>query len=71
MSKTLSHTLFLASTVLPGCGPRGSTVTGPTERTVMDERAELAEGKKANSEVLRMSMSNFCIRSIHSKPMCR
>ncbi|MBL8387328.1 MAG: M48 family metalloprotease [Hydrogenophaga sp.] len=40
--------------VLSGCGTTVvNPVTGQAERTVMDERAELAEGKKAHAEVLK------------------
>jgi predicted Zn-dependent protease len=42
----------LALSVLAGCGTHVvNPVTGKTERTVMDERAELAEGKKAHEQV--------------------
>ena len=40
--------------VLAGCGtPVRNPVTGETERTVMDERAEVAEGAKAHEEILK------------------
>ena len=40
--------------VAAGCGTEvKNPVTGRTERSVMDERAELAEGRKAHDEVLK------------------
>ena len=46
---TLAGVLMLA-----GCGtPVRNPVTGQTERTVMDERAEIAEGTKAHQEILK------------------
>jgi predicted Zn-dependent protease len=40
--------------VVSACGTRTQNpVTGQTERTVMDERAELAEGAKAHEQVLK------------------
>ncbi|MFO1222251.1 MAG: M48 family metalloprotease [Burkholderiaceae bacterium] len=45
--------LLLAASVLAACGTQVvNPVTGKTERTVMDERAEIAEGAKAHKEVL-------------------
>lgn len=45
-------TLVLA--LLAGCGTQMvNPVTGKAERSVMDERSELAEGKKAHAEVLK------------------
>lgn len=42
----------LALSVLAGCGTNVvNPVTGETERSVMDERTELAEGKKAHEQV--------------------
>jgi predicted Zn-dependent protease len=44
--------MALALLVLAGCGTNVvNPVTGQTERTVMDERTELAEGKKAHEQV--------------------
>ncbi|MGH8726603.1 MAG: M48 family metalloprotease [Burkholderiales bacterium] len=43
----------LATTaLLPGCATVENPVTGKVERTVMDERSEIAEGKKAHPQVL-------------------
>lgn len=54
MSIRLASALLLAATLLAGCGTTVvNPVTGQAERTVMDERAELAEGKKAHDEVLK------------------
>jgi predicted Zn-dependent protease len=47
-------TLALAVTVLSSCGTATvNPVTGQKERTVMDERAEIAEGAKSHQEVLK------------------
>jgi predicted Zn-dependent protease len=44
----------LALALLSGCGTQMvNPVTGKAERSVMDERSELAEGKKAHAEVLK------------------
>ena len=44
--------IALAMSVLAGCGTNVvNPVTGQVERTAMDERAELAEGKKAHEQV--------------------
>jgi predicted Zn-dependent protease len=49
---TLSALLLAAA--LAACGtPVVNPVTGKTERTVMDERAEIAEGKKAHEAVMQ------------------
>lgn len=46
--------LALCTALLGGCGTQVvNPVTGQAERTVMDERAELAEGKKAHESVLK------------------
>lgn len=46
--------LCLSAVLLAACGtPVVNPVTGRTERTVMDERAELAEGRKAHEGVLK------------------
>ncbi|MFZ2628308.1 MAG: M48 family metalloprotease, partial [Rugosibacter sp.] len=44
---------FLVAVFLTSCATVRNPVTGEYERTVMDERAELAEGKKAHQEVLK------------------
>jgi len=44
----------LAVALLAGCGSQVvNPVTGKTERTVMDERSEIAEGAKAHQEILK------------------
>ena len=54
MLRSFAYSLVLASAVLAGCGTQViNPVTGKTERTAMDERSELAEGKKAHDEVLK------------------
>lgn len=54
MPKLFASTLLLAAALLAGCGSTVvNPVTGQSERTVMDERSELAEGKKAHDEVLK------------------
>ena len=54
MPRLLASALLLAATLLAGCGTTVvNPVTGQAERTVMDERTELAEGKKAHDEVLK------------------
>jgi predicted Zn-dependent protease len=46
--------LLLAAALLAACGTQVvNPVTGQTERTVMDERTEIAEGAKAHKEVLQ------------------
>lgn len=46
--------LLIATALLGGCGSTVvNPVTGQAERTVMDERMELAEGKKAHEGVLK------------------
>ena len=46
--------LLLAATLLAACGTQVvNPVTGQTERTVMDEQTEIAEGAKAHKEVLQ------------------
>lgn len=45
--------LLLAAALLAGCGTTVvNPVTGKAERTVMDEGAEIAEGRKAHAQVL-------------------
>lgn len=52
--KSLLPLALLAATLLAGCGSQVvNPVTGQTERTVMDERMEMAEGKKAHEGVLK------------------
>ncbi|MFC3682282.1 M48 family metalloprotease [Hydrogenophaga luteola] len=54
MPRLLASALLLAATLLAGCGTTVvNPVTGQSERTVLDERTELAEGKKAHDEVLK------------------
>ena len=54
MLRTLASSLALTAALLAGCGSTVvNPVTGRSERTVMDERTELAEGKKAHEEVLK------------------
>lgn len=54
MPRLLASALLLAATLLAGCGTTVvNPVTGQAERTVMDERTELVEGKKAHDEVLK------------------
>ncbi len=43
----------LVSVLLAGCATVTNPVTGQQERTVMDERSEIAEGRKAHEEVLQ------------------
>ena len=46
--------LLLAAALLAACGTQVvNPVTGQTERTVMDEQTEIAEGAKAHKEVLQ------------------
>ena len=45
--------IILASALLAGCATVTNPVTGQRELTVMDERSEIAEGKKAHEEVLK------------------
>jgi predicted Zn-dependent protease len=46
--------LLLAAVLLAACGTQVvNPVTGQTERTVMDEQSEIAEGAKAHKEVLQ------------------
>ncbi len=54
MLRTAALSLALVTSLLASCGTQVvNPVTGQTERTAMDERAELAEGKKAHDEVLK------------------
>ena len=45
--------ITLVSVLLAGCATVTNPVTGQQERTVMDERSEIAEGRKAHEEVLQ------------------
>jgi predicted Zn-dependent protease len=54
MRRFLPSLLLLAASLLAGCGSTVvNPVTGQAERTVMDERTELVEGKKAHDQVLK------------------
>ncbi|RPH62734.1 MAG: peptidase, partial [Burkholderiales bacterium] len=44
--------LLLAASLLGACTTVTNPVTGRAERTVMDERTELAQGKEAHQQVL-------------------
>ena len=46
-------TLACAASLLAGCASVTNPVTGERERTVMDERSEVAEGRKAHEQVLK------------------
>ncbi|MDT3736968.1 MAG: M48 family metalloprotease [Denitratisoma sp.] len=45
--------IALAAALLAGCATVTNPVTGQRELTVMDERSEIAEGRKAHEEVLQ------------------
>jgi predicted Zn-dependent protease len=45
--------LLLASTLITGCATVTNPVSGLAERTVMDEKAEIAEGEKGHQQVLK------------------
>jgi predicted Zn-dependent protease len=45
--------IVLAAALLAGCATVTNPVTGQRELTVMDERSEIAEGRKAHEEVLQ------------------
>lgn len=52
--RVLCLALVSASTLIAGCGTQVvNPVTGQTERSVMDERSEIAEGRKAHEQVLK------------------
>ncbi len=52
--KFMLHGLMLATALLAACGSTvNNPVTGQAERSVMSEAAEVAEGKKAHSQVLQ------------------
>ncbi|MCB2018518.1 MAG: M48 family metalloprotease [Hydrogenophaga sp.] len=54
MLNAIARSLLLTTALLAGCGTTVvNPVTGQSERTVMDERTELAEGRKAHEEVLK------------------
>lgn len=46
-------TAILVAAVLAACSTVTNPVSGKAERTVMDERSEIAEGQKAHAEVLK------------------
>lgn len=50
--RTVLIPLSLAAALLLGCATVENPVTGQSERTVMDEQAEIAEGRKAHEQVL-------------------
>lgn len=50
--RTAVTALLLAASLLAGCTTVTNPVTGQAERTVMDERTELAQGKEAHQQVL-------------------
>ena len=45
--------LVLASALIAGCATVTNPVSGQKELTVMDERSEIAQGRKAHEEVLK------------------
>jgi hypothetical protein len=47
-----SISIALATALFLGCSTVKNPVTGLNERTVMNEAAELAEGKKSHEQVL-------------------
>jgi predicted Zn-dependent protease len=52
-TRRLSMAIALAATLLPGCGTQVvNPVTGKTELSAMDERSEIAEGKKGHEQVM-------------------
>lgn len=54
MRRTFLYAALLASALLSACGTTMvNPVTGRSERTVMDEPTEIAEGKKAHQQVLQ------------------
>ncbi len=54
MHHKLWSVLLLSAGLLAGCGTQVvNPVTGQTERTVMDEPMEIAEGRKAHEELLK------------------
>lgn len=54
MRRSLWSALFLAAGLLAGCGTQVvNPVTGQTERTVMDEPMEIAQGRQAHEELLK------------------
>jgi predicted Zn-dependent protease len=52
MTRWLPITL-IASSLFAGCATQVNPVTGRSERSVMDEAAEIAEGKKGHEQVLQ------------------
>jgi predicted Zn-dependent protease len=53
MRYSVSLIIALAAALLAGCATVTNPVTGQRELTVMDERSEIAEGRKAHGEVLK------------------
>ncbi|MCA1972898.1 MAG: M48 family metalloprotease [Caenispirillum sp.] len=51
--RNIKTSLILAALLLAGCATVTNPVTGERELTVMDERSEIAEGRKAHEEVLQ------------------
>ena len=51
--KTRFVTVLLATLLLAACASVTNPVTGQRELTVMDEKAEIAEGAKAHQEVIK------------------
>ena len=50
--RRLLFALCFVTALLPGCATVQNPVTGKAERTVMDERSEIAEGAKAHPQIL-------------------
>jgi predicted Zn-dependent protease len=52
MRRLLIVICLVTTALLPGCATVENPVTGKAERTVMDERSEIAEGAKAHPQIL-------------------
>lgn len=52
MHRFLIAVCLSATLLVPGCATVTNPVTGKAERTVMDERSEMAEGAKAHPQIL-------------------
>jgi len=52
MRRLLIAACLAATVLVPGCATVENPVTGKKERTVMDERSEMAEGAKAHPQIL-------------------
>ena len=52
MRRLLIAACLAATALVPGCATVENPVTGKQERTVMDERSEMAEGAKAHPQIL-------------------